>query len=120
MADPFKQNRVAQVGDGVSTTWVGASLGRSYESGNPFDSTFVYHNIAMRAAVPGQTSYTQEDVRDYGAWRIFSIGPMGLVWPIGTGDSSMGWKYDATNGTMSSGYIIRTQKDTTGENFSRS
>ncbi len=73
----------------------------------------------MRAAL-GQTDYTQEDIRDYGNWRLFSLGPMGVVWEIGTGDRTMGWKYDPTNGTMSSGFILRTQKDTTGENFSRS
>jgi prepilin-type N-terminal cleavage/methylation domain-containing protein len=116
MADPFKVNRTAQPGNVAS---LGNSQGRAYESGNPFDVSFMYHNIKMRVDA-AQAGYTTADIADYGDWRIFSLGPMGLYWAIGTGDSSMGWKYDPTNGTMTSGFILRTQKDTTGENFSRS
>ncbi len=119
MPDPFKLNRTAQAGENVNPAgWIGASAGRAYQSGNPFDATFMYHNVKMRADIGG-SGYSYADIVDYGDWRLYSLGPMGLVWPIGDADTSMGWKYDSTNGTMSSGYILRTQKDTSGENFSR-
>jgi prepilin-type N-terminal cleavage/methylation domain-containing protein len=116
MPDVFKQGRTIT---GGYASFSFAGNGDPYETGNPFDATYFYHNIKMRVD-SGLVGYLDADVRDYGDWRIYSLGPMGQYWGIGTIDPTMGWKYDPTNGTMSSGFILRTQKDTSGENFSRS
>ncbi|GAB4315611.1 MAG: hypothetical protein Kow0059_07770 [Candidatus Sumerlaeia bacterium] len=93
-------------------------VGKPYASGNPFDMTFIYHNIAQFAAVPG-SGFDQTDIEDYGLWRMFSLGPDKKYNSLGTADPTLGWIYDPTNGTVSSGFIIRTQKDTVGEHFTR-
>lgn len=114
--DTYKSSATMQLGPGVSSS--SQNIGRSFQSPYPQDATFMYHNIALRNGLV--SGYDQNDVNDYGSWRIFSMGPMRLWWSIGTGDPTMGWKYDPTNGTMSSGFLLRTEKDVTGENFSRS
>lgn len=89
-----------------------------YDSGNPFDLTFILHPVGFWATIPG-SGFDEGDVNDYGLWRMFSIGPDGLYNSLGTADPTLGWRYDPTNGTVSSGFILRTQKDPIGENFSR-
>ncbi|MEQ8819769.1 MAG: prepilin-type N-terminal cleavage/methylation domain-containing protein [Sumerlaeia bacterium] len=93
--------------------------GRSFESGNDLDLGFVYHNIRQYVDEIGPPSWGDGDLRDYGEWRMFSLGPDGLFNSIGTADPTLGWIYDATNGTVSSGMILRTQVDTLGQKFTR-
>ncbi len=94
------------------------SAGRPYINGNPFDGSFIYHNIKQFADVSG-SGFDAADLEDYGGWRIFSLGPDKTYNSIGTADPTGGWKYDPTNGTISSGMILRTQKDPLGERFTR-
>lgn len=111
--DVFKQGQMAS--KGVNT-------GLPYETGNPFDMSFVYHPIQYwrRLTEEGTDSgFTHEDVADYGMWRMFSLGPDGRYNTMGTMDPAGGWRYDPTNGTISRGMILRTQLDPMGEHFSR-
>jgi len=107
MPDPFKK---------------GATDDRSpykpYDSPNPSDLGYVYHNI-FEYVQWGATGFGPADLEDYGLWRMFSLGPDKKYDPLGTADPTLGWIYDSTNGTMSSGNILRTQKDTMGQHFSR-
>jgi prepilin-type N-terminal cleavage/methylation domain-containing protein len=107
--DVFKIGTVANIG---------ASIGKPFVSGNPFDASFIYHNIRQFADVAG-SGFDNGDIEDYGLWRLFSLGPDRKYNSLGTADPTLGWIYDPTNGTVSSGFIIRTQKDAIGENFSR-
>ena len=95
-------------------------MGKPYKDPNPFDGSLVFPNIRQYVLEVGPPSWTYGDIQDYGEWRMFSIGPDKKYNPIGTADLTMGWIYDPTNGTISSGMILRTQKDTKGEFFSRS
>ncbi|MGI8906916.1 MAG: type II secretion system protein [Candidatus Sumerlaeaceae bacterium] len=92
--------------------------GLSYASGNLFDMTFIYHNIAQFAADPG-SGFNEGDIADYGYWRMYSLGPDKIFNTIGTLDTTLGWIYDSTNGTISSGEILRTQRDTLGQIYTR-
>jgi prepilin-type N-terminal cleavage/methylation domain-containing protein len=115
MPDVFK------IGRKVQNTSM-ASFGRPFQNGNPFDLTFVYHPVAFWADLTLRgfnSGFDAGDVADYGAWRIFSLGPDGLYNSLGTSDRSLGWIYDPTNGTISSGMILRTQADTVGKRFTR-
>jgi type II secretory pathway pseudopilin PulG len=120
--DPFKRGGVDP--SGLSP----ASLG-NYDTGDPTDQALAYHNIFQFAIQNGANgTYPADDYNeDYGAWRIFSLGPnMAYETVSGNpmtgsffGQSDFGWLYDPTNGTVSSGYIIRTQKDTQGEHLAK-
>ena len=101
-----------------ATANLGTSVGKPYINANPFDGSYVYHNIRQFAAVPG-SGFDQTDIADYGEWRLFSLGPRKVYPSIGTADKTLGWIYDPTNGTLSSGMILRTQVDTLGIHFTR-
>ena len=107
MPDPFKQG-----------TTDDRAPNRPYNSPNAADLGFTYHNI-FEYVQWGASGFGPADLDDYGYWRMFSLGPDRIYNSLGTGDPTLGWIYDSTNGTMSSGNILRTQKDTTGEHFSR-
>jgi prepilin-type N-terminal cleavage/methylation domain-containing protein len=100
LLDPFKRGR----GEGL---WY-------YESGNPADVALGYHNIFEIALVDMEDGWYPDDFHtDYGHWRVFSLGPNGTY--NGFGHADRRWLYDPTNGTISSGQIIRTQFDEEGE-----
>lgn len=101
------------------TANLGPDIGKSYNNGNPFDASFVYHNIRQYFETQGPPNWTQADLNDYGDFRMFSLGPDGKYNPVGTADPTKGWVYDASNGTISSGMILRTQIDPVGEKFSQ-
>lgn len=107
MQDPFKQ--------GVKARETGF-LGQSYINGNPFDGTFIYHNIKQFADVSG-SGFDGSDIARYGQWRIFSLGPNKTYERLGTLSPGLGWIYDPTNGTVSKGMILRTQADPEGKRF---
>lgn len=108
--DVFKQGAVANLSPNIN---------QKYNTGNPFDMTFIYHNIRQYVDEIGGAAWNEGDINDYGLWRMFSLGPDKKYNPIGTSDTTLGWIYDPTNGTVSTGFILRTQKDTVGENFTR-
>jgi len=91
---------------------------KPYNSPNAADLGYAYHNIYeyVQVKAPG---FSPADLEDYGYWRMFSLGPDRKYNNLGTSDTTLGWIYDPTNGTMSSGNILRTQKDTMGERFTR-
>ena len=64
-----------------------------------------YHNV--RAYVEANTpSWPPTDLLRYGDWRLMSFGPKGEYQP---------WMpYDATNGTVSEGNVLRTQRSPEG------
>jgi general secretion pathway protein G len=85
-----------------------------YESGVPADVALGYHNVYEIALVDMEPGWYPDDYHsDYGHWRLFSIGPDRLY--NGFGQADWSWLYDPTNGTISSGQIIRTQFDEEGE-----
>ncbi len=103
--DTFKDGAVADVG---------IDIGKPYINPNPFDGSFVYHNIRQFAEQPG-SGFDYRDIDAYGDWRMMSLGPTRKYVSLGTADPAKGWIYDPTNGTISKGMIIRTQKDTEGK-----
>ena len=110
-ADGFKSGKVSNLAP---------DLGKKYNTGNPFDETFVYHSIEQYVKFDtAGVNWNQGDITDYGQWRLVSLGPRGVWQTIGTNDPTRGWLYDPTNGTVSNGMIIRTQADTVGARFTR-
>ncbi|MCD6386668.1 prepilin-type N-terminal cleavage/methylation domain-containing protein [Candidatus Sumerlaeota bacterium] len=98
--DPFKIGGVGSIG---------VSKGKPFANGDPFDIGYTYHNIKEYVEQAGWPPSNYYD--DYGAWRMFSLGPdQTYNTPLGDADPSLGWIYDPTNGTISRGLIIRTQK----------
>jgi len=85
-------------------------VGKPYSSGNPFDMTFVYHNIVQYATAEpdGRFAGLGPDLLAY--WRIYSLGPDKHFNAVETLDLTTGAFYDPTNGTVSAGEILRTQK----------
>ncbi|MBX7247190.1 MAG: type II secretion system GspH family protein [Candidatus Sumerlaeaceae bacterium] len=66
---------------------------------------YEYHNVKQMVALntPG---WPPNDINRYGDWRFASFGPMKVYGP---------WMpYDPTNGTVSEGNVIRTQKSSDG------
>lgn len=107
MKDPFKEGAVADRAP---------DDGHAYINPNPFDGTYIYHNIRQFAAVPG-SGFDYRDINMYGSWRLFSLGPTRKYVALGTSDPGLGWIYDPTNGTVSKGMILRTQNDPEGKRF---
>jgi prepilin-type N-terminal cleavage/methylation domain-containing protein len=92
----------------------GSEGGQSYQSGNPADVGYGFHNVfqfAILEMTPGW--YPDDFSHDYGFWRLFSVGP-NRTYDGTFGEANMGWFYDPTNGTVSSGMIVRTQRDPDG------
>ncbi len=59
--------------------------------------------------LPGPTNFNEQDLVEYGLWRLTSIGPDNEFF------GSIGRRvYDPTNGTVSLGDIIRTQASSEG------
>lgn len=120
---------VFRVGRNVAGPNTGTSQGRPYASGHPRDITFMYLNLQQdeQWSLEGEpsfytytganpTGYRQMDV--WGLWQMRSVGPTGEYpgnanYP-GASYTSVNAIYDATNGTVSLGQVIRTQKSTEG------
>ena len=82
--------------------------GKPYDSGNIFDMGYVYFNISDCIRGGG---WSLKNLEYYGHWRIFSLGPDKMYnLPFGLADPTLGWMYDPTNGTISSGCILRTAR----------
>lgn len=119
--DPFKQGRR------INGPFTGASEGRPYESGNPRDLTFLYLNMTQDRHwnETGQPSFYnvasgswQRQVDVWGLWQMRSMGPSGLYPGVGeytnASYTSINAIYDPTNGTVSYGMVIRTQRESEG------
>jgi len=75
---------------------------------DPTTKDYMYHNIRQYTQLPGY-GFDNLDLAEYGAWRITCIGPDKEFY------GSIGRRvYDATNGTISKGDIIRTQNNSEG------
>jgi len=69
---------------------------------------FRYDNISQLTTLAG-FGFNEADLAEYGAWRLTSIGPDNEFF------GSIGRRiYDATNGTVSLGDILRTQNSSEG------
>lgn len=97
--DPFKNPGIDTFDGGVS-----------YRDGDSLDLGYIYSNIDEWVAYPGN-GFDENDLEAYGDWRLCSIGPIAL-----TSDPAIGYfSYNPTNGTISAGYILRTQLYADGE-----
>jgi len=120
---------VFKIGKSISGPNTGPSLGKAYVHGDPRDATFMYLNLQQDEqwslegspsfysyTTPGSSGYRQMDV--WGLWQMRSVGPTAEYpgnpnYP-GASYTSVNAIYDATNGTVSLGQVIRTQKSTEG------
>lgn len=101
-------------------------LNKPYSNGDPFDGGLVYQNIAQLVdayASPSSTSavYNSSDLAAYGSWRLMSVGPDQTYNLLGSDNpvDYVSWIYDTTNGTISQGMLIRTQRDAQNINSAR-
>jgi prepilin-type N-terminal cleavage/methylation domain-containing protein len=118
-ADVFK------IGKKINGPNKGSSRGKPYQSGNPRDLTFLYLNMKQdeKWRLDGDPFFYsatawESRVRDWGLWQMRSMGPTGL-YPGATGYpgasfASVNAIYDPTNGTVSVGMVLRTQKSAEG------
>jgi len=84
--------------------------GQSYNDGDSLDLGYIYTNIDEYVAYPGD-GFDENDLEAYGDWRLCSIGPIATDSLPAIGYFS----YNPTNGTVSAGYILRTQAYADGE-----
>ncbi|MBX3730637.1 MAG: prepilin-type N-terminal cleavage/methylation domain-containing protein [Candidatus Sumerlaeia bacterium] len=107
--DPFKNS--SSVRKNVAGTVTDSAIVRP---GDPTTADLRYDNIqqlSLTPAIQAALGFDELDLAAYGMWRLTSIGPDNEYF------GSIGRRvYDATNGTISLGDIIRTQR--TSENFS--
>lgn len=120
VADVFK------VGKNIQGSNTGSSQGRPYASGDPRDSTFLYLNMRQdeywrntSGEIPfyPTPALWEARVNDWGLWQMRSLGPTSSYsnsGGVGVAFASVNAVYDATNGTISFGHIIRTQKQPEG------
>ncbi|CAN5337433.1 hypothetical protein BH09SUM1_BH09SUM1_15990 [soil metagenome] len=96
--DPFKKNDAKR----VLTT---GGISPLTDVSDRTTMHFRYDNIHQLSVVL-PTDFTGDDLREYGQWRLSSVGPDNEVY------GSPGRRtYDATNGTLSKGDIVRTQNN---------
>lgn len=103
--DPFRQ----QVGgeyDEIRYTCVESTWGVTYDS--------------LQTTAAGMSSYFSPMMQEYGGWKLSSAGPDRTYGPNGWDGIStypatqLALPYDATNGTVSDGDILRTAASSTG------
>ena len=111
--DPFKSKALATQTDDNATP----DVGRPFASGNPFDESFVYHNIREFAESDRAGGFLNADTAVFGSWRMYSLGPDQLFSAIYTLDLTPFGIYDPSNGTVSLGEIVRTQVDPEGRRY---
>lgn len=109
--DPFRQHLPP-----VPTTWQSNNLRyTNIEAtwGTRFDSPY-------QGVSPTASAFYGDTLNEFGQWRINGAGPDRTYGPSGWPgisnypSGSLPLPYDATNGTISDGDIIRTQKSATG------
>jgi len=121
---------VFKIGRKVSVAGGSGSAGRPYESGDPQDTTFLWLNMAQAGPGPGDpglgfgfffsAAVWQAHFDQWGWWQMRSMGPTGL-YPgeapgyLGASFMSINALYDPTNGTVSTGMIIRNQRSSEGK-----
>ncbi|MGI8906301.1 MAG: type II secretion system protein [Candidatus Sumerlaeaceae bacterium] len=112
-SDAFKTKVLAHQTDDNATP----DVGKPFASGNPFDAAFVYHNVRQFAEVDQAGGFLNADTSVFGTWRLYSFGPDQRFSAIYTLDLSPFAIYDATNGTVSEGEIVRTQVEPEGRRY---
>jgi prepilin-type N-terminal cleavage/methylation domain-containing protein len=120
--DVFKNGTTAR----VQAPYNDPDSGKPYTNGDPFDAGFIYQNIKQLVDAyntPGSTTaiYNASDIAAYGQWRLMSIGPDKTYNALGSDNTAdfLGWLYDSTNGTVSAGMLVRTQRDTQNTDSAR-
>lgn len=103
--DIFKRNADASQSDDNATP----DVGKPFNSGNPFDLSFVYHNIVQFARADPNGRFAALGPGALGYWRVYSLGPDQHFNAVETLDLTTGAFYDPTNGTISPGELLRTQ-----------
>ena len=98
-----------------------ADLGKPYTNGDPFDASLIYQNMAQLVVAYNNTTYNEKDIAAYGSWRLMSIGPDQTYNKLGSDNTLdyLSWIYDSTNGTLSQGMLVRTQRDPQNINSTR-
>jgi len=118
------------------TVDAGPNTGESWDEGNDRDRTFMYLNMRQGGGLgldpgnPGEITDTSvaaftffgsraewlETFNDWGEWQIRSIGPTASYsGPNGVAYTSIDSQYDASNGTLSFGHVIRNQNSPDGQ-----
>ena len=102
--DPFKQ--------GGSAT-IPPNTGLSYDSGDPLDKGYIYLDIASWVEFENPQFPEAWANAIFGRWGLVSLGPDQVYNPPTPGNvNDLGWIYDPTNGTASTGMLVRTQAQT--------
>jgi prepilin-type N-terminal cleavage/methylation domain-containing protein len=112
-ADVFKAKALATQTDDNATP----DVGKPFSNGNPFDESFVYHNVRQFAEVDQAGGFLNADTSVFGSWRMYSLGPDQKFSAVYTLDLSPYAIYDPTNGTISDGEIVRTQVEAEGRRY---
>jgi prepilin-type N-terminal cleavage/methylation domain-containing protein len=104
----------------ITTAWLFDPFVQRGENLAEDEKTFTYQNLLQRDSTidPKAPNFSAAFVKPaqdfYGAWRMCSIGPDRLFSNIIPGSASFSLsaqlEYDATNGTVSSGNLWRSQK----------
>ena len=87
------------------------------------DSTWGTAWDAANGVTPSQSTWYPAIMAEYGSWKLNSAGPdrtygpngwKGKAWAMGYPETQIPLPYDATNGTISNGDIIRSQASGSG------
>ena len=99
--DPFKEGATAQLPP---------NTGLGYNTGNPLDKGYVYLDIASWVEFENPQFPEEWANSIFGRWGLVSLGPDQTYNPPNSANvNDRGWIYDPTNGTLSTGLLVRTQ-----------
>lgn len=111
--DAFKAKALATQTDDNATP----DVGKAFANGNPFDESFVYHNVRQYVEHDQAGGFLNADTAVFGQWRLYSFGPDQKFGAVYTLDLSPFMIYDPTNGSVSDGEIVRTQVEAEGRRY---
>jgi len=77
-----------------------------------FNQRLIYFDWQNRAnpALPQYTESWVEPAAKYGGWTVASVGPDTHIGPLDSENTYFGYSYDPSNGTLSGGDVLRSQK----------
>jgi len=100
-ADQFKKGALATIPP---------NTGLSYDSGDTLDAGFIYLDTASWVAFENPQFPEQWANTIFGKWGLVSLGPDKIYNPPNSANvTDRGWIYDPTNGTISTGLLVRVQ-----------